>query len=156
MKLGRGAWKRLVGIKYALVLIAMLLFCALLFAALNARPGMKPIKDGALVLDLKGSIVEQPAEQAPFAALSGRSGPREYRARDVLRAPDGHHALIHPARQQPQREADHARRMGAHPLDGEIGLAGVGGAQDRPDQAVAARHRANVAWRKISASGDTG
>ncbi len=86
MKLVRGAWKLLVGIKDALVLIAMLLFFALLFAALNARPGMKPIKDGALVLDLKGSIVEQPAEQAPFAALSGRSGPREYRARDVLRA----------------------------------------------------------------------
>nr|WP_243848201.1 signal peptide peptidase SppA [Sphingomonas insulae] len=66
----------------------MLLFFGLLFAALNARPGSKAIPTGALVLDLKGTIVEQPEEQAPFAALSGRSMPRQYRARDVLRAID--------------------------------------------------------------------
>jgi protease-4 len=37
MKLVRGAWKLLVGIKDALVLVAMLLFFGALFAALNAR-----------------------------------------------------------------------------------------------------------------------
>nr|WP_277998500.1 signal peptide peptidase SppA [Sphingomonas liriopis] len=66
----------------------MLLFFGLLFAALNARPGSKPVTPGALVLDLNGTIVEQPEEQAPFAALSGDAGPRQYRARDVLRAID--------------------------------------------------------------------
>ncbi|RZM28079.1 MAG: signal peptide peptidase SppA, partial [Sphingomonas sp.] len=86
MKLVRGAWKLLVAIKDGLVLIAMLLFFGLLFVALNTRPGMKPIVPGALVLDLDGSIVEQPAEQSAYAALSGRNGPREFRARDVLRA----------------------------------------------------------------------
>ncbi|WP_230628717.1 signal peptide peptidase SppA [Sphingomonas sp. Leaf37] len=88
MKLVQGAWKLLVAIKDGLVLIAMLLFFGLLFAALNARPGTKAIPTGALVLDLDGTIVEQPEEQAPFAALSGQSMPRQYRARDVLRAID--------------------------------------------------------------------
>ncbi|MCU6455562.1 signal peptide peptidase SppA [Sphingomonas sp. A2-49] len=88
MKLVRGAWKLLVAIKDGLVLIAMLLFFGLLFAALNARPGTKAIAPGALVLDLNGTVVEQPEEQAPFAALSGQAMPRQYRARDVLRAID--------------------------------------------------------------------
>jgi len=78
----------LVGIKDALVLIAMLLFFGLVFAALNARPGTKAIKDGALVLDLNGSIVEQPAEPAAFAALSGQNTPKQFRLRDVVRAID--------------------------------------------------------------------
>ena len=88
MKLVRGAWKLLVAIKDGLVLVAMLLFFGLVFAALSARPGMKAIQPGALVLDLDGTIVEQPEEQAPFAALSGQQMPRQYRARDVLRAID--------------------------------------------------------------------
>lgn len=88
MKLVRGAWKLLVGIKDALVLCAMLLFFGALFAALNARHGGKPIGDGALLLDLDGSIVEQPAETGAFAALSGQAGPRQYRLRDVVRAID--------------------------------------------------------------------
>ncbi|MCY1172630.1 hypothetical protein D9M73_127690 [compost metagenome] len=33
------------------------------------------------------------------------------------------------ARQQPQRKADHTARMATHPLDREMGLAGVGRAQ---------------------------
>nr|WP_221364382.1 signal peptide peptidase SppA [Sphingomonas jinjuensis] len=63
----------------------MLLFFAMLFAALNARPGAKAIGNGALLLDLNGSIVEQPEEQAAFAALSGQSGPRQFRVRDLVR-----------------------------------------------------------------------
>ena len=89
MKLVRGAWKLLVAIKDGLVLIAMLLFFGLIFAALNARPSAKPIKDGALVLDLHGTIVEQPEEVSAFTALSGNDdAPRQYRARDVIRAID--------------------------------------------------------------------
>ena len=88
MKLVRGAWKLLVGIKDALVLCAMLLFFGLLFAALSARPGGRAIGDGALLLTLDGTIVEQPAQVDPFAALSGRAGGREFRLRDVVRAID--------------------------------------------------------------------
>jgi protease-4 len=85
VKLVRGAWKLLVAIKDGLVLIAMLLFFGLLFAALNARPGAKPIRDGALVLKLDGPIVEQPAAVSPLAALSNGSPQRQYRARDLIR-----------------------------------------------------------------------
>ncbi|WP_267394018.1 signal peptide peptidase SppA [Sphingomonas sp. GC_Shp_1] len=88
MKLVRGAWKLLVAIKDGLVLIAMLLFFGLLFAALNARPGSKPIKNGALVLDLDGTIVEQPEDITAMAALSGSKAPQQFRARDLLRAID--------------------------------------------------------------------
>ena len=88
MKLVRGAWKLLVAIKDGLVLVAMLLFFGLLFAALAARPGKTAIGDGALVLDLNGTIVEQPEVQPPFAALSGQETPKQYRLRDVVRAID--------------------------------------------------------------------
>ncbi|KQU48327.1 signal peptide peptidase SppA [Sphingomonas sp. Leaf339] len=76
----------MVAIKDGLALILLLLFFGLLFAALNARPGTKAITDGALLLDLKGSIVEQPEEPAAFAALSGQQVARQFRLRDVLRA----------------------------------------------------------------------
>ena len=88
MKLVRGAWRLLVGIKDALVLCAMLLFFGALFAALNARHTGRGVAPGALVLDLDGAIVEQPAEVSPFAALQGRGGGHEYRLRDVVAAID--------------------------------------------------------------------
>lgn len=88
MKLVRGAWKLLVAIKDGLVLVAMLIFFGLLFAALANRPGAQATGEGALLLNLDGSIVEQPEEQAPFQALSGSNAPRQYRLRDVVRAID--------------------------------------------------------------------
>ena len=84
MKFVRGAWKLLVGIKDGLVLIAMLIFFGALFAALSARPMARSIKDGALVLDLNGSIVEQPSEANAFD-FGVRNQPNEFRLRDVLR-----------------------------------------------------------------------
>lgn len=86
MKLLRGAWKLLVGIKDALVLVAMLLFFGALFAALASRPNRAAARDGALVLDLAGVIVEQPAP--PQFNFGGDSGPREFRLRDVIRMLD--------------------------------------------------------------------
>lgn len=86
MKLVRGAWKLLVGIKDALVLVFLLLFFGLMFAALSARPNAT-VKDGALVIDMSGSIVEQPAEAEGLAALSG-DAPKQLRLRDLLRALD--------------------------------------------------------------------
>ena len=73
MNLVRGAWKLLVGIKDGLVLLFMLLFFGLLAAALSSRPASKAIGTGALVLELKGSIVEQPASLSPTQALTGGS-----------------------------------------------------------------------------------
>src|SRR5579875_1027324 len=66
----------------------MLAFFGLLFAALNARSSPAAIHDGALVLDLGGTIVEQPHEVSPMALLSGQQGAHEYRLRDLVRAID--------------------------------------------------------------------
>ena len=88
MKLVRGAWKLLVGIKDFLVLAFMLLFFGVLFAALNARPAARTIRDGALVVALDGQLVEQPQEVDPFAGIGGGQVLREVRARDVIRALD--------------------------------------------------------------------
>ncbi|WP_439539295.1 signal peptide peptidase SppA [Sphingomonas sp.] len=88
MKLVRGAWKLLVGIKDALVLLFMLLFFGALFAVLSAKPNPGGVKDGALVLAIDGTIVEQPAEADPFGGLGGGEVPREYRMRDLVRALD--------------------------------------------------------------------
>src|SRR4051812_44258167 len=79
-------WKLLVGIKDGLVLIAMLLFFALLYVAMTARPSLGAGDAGALVLDLNGPIVEQPSQASAGEVLSGRSGPRQYRLRDVVNA----------------------------------------------------------------------
>ncbi|GAA0311694.1 signal peptide peptidase SppA [Sphingomonas oligophenolica] len=86
MKLVRGAWKILVGIKDALVLIAMLLFFGLLFGALSAKPSPASIHDGALLLRLDGQIVEQPEEADPFAALGGGASVHQFRLRDLVRS----------------------------------------------------------------------
>ena len=86
----KGAWRILVAIKDGLVLLFLLLFFGLLYAALSFSP--KPVKTvsaGALLLDLDGTVVEQPASLDPMALLSG-SGPQaqEYRLSDIVAALD--------------------------------------------------------------------
>jgi protease-4 len=88
VKLVRGAWKILVGIKDGLVLLLMLIFFGALFAALSATPNRGAIRDGALVLKLDGAIVEQPATPTAFAAAQGQGPAREFRLRDLVRAID--------------------------------------------------------------------
>ncbi|WP_298397392.1 signal peptide peptidase SppA [Sphingobium sp.] len=86
----KGAWRILVAIKDGLVLLFLLLFFGALYAALSfsPKPG-KTVSAGALLLDLDGSIVEQPTEVSPMALLSG-SGPdaKEYRLSDIVAALD--------------------------------------------------------------------
>ncbi len=86
--LARRAWHVLVGVKDALVLVAMLLFFGLLSAVLLARPGKGPVGDGALLLKLDGAIVEQPSEPTTFAFASGQAAAHEFRLRDLVRAID--------------------------------------------------------------------
>ena len=47
------------------------------------------------------------------------------------------HFVVDLAREQPQRQTDHAARMRQHPLDREVGLAGVGRAEHRGDAGAA-------------------
>jgi hypothetical protein len=51
-----------------------------------------------------------------------------------------HDPVINLARQQSQREAHHAARMPAHPLDREMRLAGVGRAEHSSDRGTRVRH----------------
>src|SRR5215813_13554241 len=85
MKFVRAIWKLLVGIKDALVLIFMLLFFGLLYAALSARPA--PVKDGVLTLNLRGAVVEQPAK-IEFSDIAGGNAVRQYRLRNLIAALD--------------------------------------------------------------------
>ena len=88
MKLVKGAWKILVGIKDFLVLVFMLLFFTMLFAALSAKPNPAAIRDGALVVALDGTLVEQPEEIDPWSKLTGSDAVKQQRLRDVVRALD--------------------------------------------------------------------
>jgi protease IV len=86
MNLVRGAWKLLVGVKDGLVLLFMLLFFGILFAALSFSPKPSANKGGALLLSLKGTIVEQPEAPDFRSVISGRAPALEYRLRDVVGA----------------------------------------------------------------------
>ena len=80
-------WRLLVGVKDGLVLILMLLFFGMLYAALSATPHAGSASEGALLLDLGGTIVEQPAEASAADILAGGSSVvREYRRRDLVHA----------------------------------------------------------------------
>jgi protease-4 len=86
MRLVRGFWKLLVGIKDGLVLLFMLLFFGLLFAALSMSPSPSVPSSGALLVDLDGALVEQPADADPLSLISGSTpAVREHRLRDVVR-----------------------------------------------------------------------
>jgi protease-4 len=81
MKFVRAIWKLLVGIKDALVLLFMLLFFGMIYAGLSAKPA--PVRDGVLDLDLKGSLVEQPARR-DWADVAGGGRLQEFRLRDLV------------------------------------------------------------------------
>ena len=69
MVFARKVWKLLVGVKDALALIFLLLFFVALFGILSARPNPGLVRDGALLLDLDGVVVEEVAPVDPIAAL---------------------------------------------------------------------------------------
>lgn len=87
MIFARKVWHFLVAIKDGLVLLFMLLFFMALYAVLTMRPSAGTMRDGALLLRLNGTVVEEPAERDPFDTLmSGGSQPKEFRTRDLVRA----------------------------------------------------------------------
>ncbi len=83
------AWKIIVGIKDALVLVFMLLFFLALFAILSAAPNPGQVREGALYIDLTGYVVEERAAIDPLGALlAGEAPPTEHEARELVRALD--------------------------------------------------------------------
>ena len=75
-------WKLLVGIKDALVLIFMLMFFGLLYVVLQTRPNQ--VDDGVLVLDLDGTVVEQPSTPDTAELLAGSQRLHEFSRRDLI------------------------------------------------------------------------
>ena len=75
MQFARMAWKFLVAIKDGLVLIAMLIFFAVLYGILSSRPNVASVNDGALLLDLSGVIVEESSQPDFQTFLTGDGGP---------------------------------------------------------------------------------
>jgi protease IV len=84
----KGVWRILVAIKDGLVLLLLLGFFGLLYAALSWSPKpARSVSSGALLLKLDGTIVEQPAEIDPFSLLTGSGQEtREYRLSDIVTA----------------------------------------------------------------------
>lgn len=83
-------WRLLVGIKDGLALLFLLAFFGLLYAVLSIRPSPGQVRDGALLLDLDGSVVEEQSRVDPIEVLmSGAVPPGEYAANDLIRAIDG-------------------------------------------------------------------
>ncbi len=87
MIFARKVWRLLVAIKDGLALLLLLGFFLLLYAALTARPSAGSVREGALLLQLDGSIVEEPERVDPIQQLLADETPSaQYRARDLARA----------------------------------------------------------------------
>ena len=87
MKFAQRVWKLLVGVKDALALVFLLLFFSALYGVLMARPAAGRIEDGALLLKLDGSIVEEKSRVDPLSMLMSSEAPAgQYQARDIERA----------------------------------------------------------------------
>ncbi len=88
MGFARGAWRFLVGVKDMLVLLLLLLFFGLLWAALNQRTIPSVPSGSALVLDLDGSIVDQATARSLSSVALGGDVSGEIQARDIISAID--------------------------------------------------------------------
>ncbi|WP_294122971.1 signal peptide peptidase SppA [Sphingomonas sp.] len=87
MRFVKAIWHLLVGIKDALVLLFMLMFFGLLYAALSVRP--EAVGDGVLAMDLDGVLVEQAERPDPLSTLAGTGNvTREFELRELVAALD--------------------------------------------------------------------
>ncbi|MCL6683304.1 signal peptide peptidase SppA [Sphingomonas alba] len=79
-------WKLLVGIKDALVLVFMLIFFSLLYMGLKSSPNR--VGEGVLVMDLRGTITEQPSAPSTSELLAGTQRLQEYSRGELVEALD--------------------------------------------------------------------
>ncbi|MBX7513424.1 signal peptide peptidase SppA [Qipengyuania sp. GH38] len=89
MRFAGKVWRLLVGVKDGLVLLFMLLFFGMLFVILTTRPSPAQVREGALLLEIDGVVVEERSRIDPLQALLASQAPvGEYQARDIVRALD--------------------------------------------------------------------
>lgn len=117
-------WRLLVGVKDALALLFLLLFFIALYMVLTARPSPGQVRDGALLLKLEGSVVEEAAQADPLNLILSQQLPaQEYQARDLVQAIDA--AAIDPRIKV--IALDLSRFVGG----GQVHLSEIGAALDR-------------------------
>ncbi|WP_095012922.1 signal peptide peptidase SppA [Tsuneonella mangrovi] len=89
MSFARKVWHLIVAIKDGLALVFLLLFFGAIYMVLSARPNPGHVRNGALLLDLNGSIVEEKARIDPLSVLMSREAPaQEYDVQDLVHAID--------------------------------------------------------------------
>ena len=117
-------WRLLVGVKDGLALIFLLLFFAAMFALLSATPSPGQVRNGALLLELDGYVVEEKSQVDPLQALLSQQAPvGEFPVHELV------HALNEAATDE-RIEAvvlDLSRFLGG----GQVHLQAVGEALDR-------------------------
>lgn len=87
MRFASKVWKLLVAVKDAMALLFLLMFFGLIYVALSARPAPGRVEDGALLLELDGTVVEEKSQSDPLALLMDAGGSvHEFEARDIERA----------------------------------------------------------------------
>jgi protease-4 len=89
MRFVRAFWRFLVGVKDLLALCLLVALFGLLFVGLSSG-GPSIAAGGALLLDLHGSLTEQPAEARPLDLVGAGGGTDvdQFRLRDVIRGVD--------------------------------------------------------------------
>ncbi|MXO76101.1 signal peptide peptidase SppA [Altererythrobacter aerius] len=135
MSFARKVWHLIVAVKDGLSLVFLLLFFFAIYAVLTMRPSPAAVREGALVLELDGTIVEEKREIDLFSALlAGEAPAGEYDVQELVHAID---------------EAASDDRVKAVVLDlsrfvggGQVHLNEVGAALDR----VRAAKKPVLAW----------
>jgi protease IV len=135
MSFARKVWHLIVAVKDGLSLAFLLLFFFALYAVLTARPSPAAVREGALVLALEGTIVEEKSEIDLLGTLlSGEAPVGEYDAQQLVHAID---------------EAAKDERIKAVVLDlsgflggGQVHIADIGAALDR----VRAANKPVLSW----------
>ena len=85
----KGAWAFVVGVKDALVLLAMLLLFGLLWAAFSSRSPTIAVPDGgALDIELSGLLVDQATEPSPLSFLTSEDIVPETETAQLVRVID--------------------------------------------------------------------
>jgi protease-4 len=89
MSFARKVWHLIVAVKDGLSLAFLLLFFFALYAVLTARPSPAAVREGALLLDLDGTVVEEKSQVDLVRTLvSGKAPAGQYDAQELVHAID--------------------------------------------------------------------
>ncbi len=124
MTFARKVWHLIVAVKDGLSLVFLLLFFMAIYAVLTARPSLAAVREGALLLELNGTIVEEKSEIDLIGAiLAGEAPAGEYDVQELV------HAIDAAAKDERIKAVvlDLTRFVGA----GQVHLNDVGAALDR-------------------------